>query len=78
VYLSGDVVHSQPGSGPVATLPSSAWPSHYLYFSISTIHGHASLQISPTGQLTVFDSATQPDGTAEGTSLGSISYQIGS
>ncbi len=78
VYLSGAVIHSQSGSGPVATLPPSAWPSHYLYFSINTFHGHASLEISPTGQLTVFDSSTKPDGTADGTSLGNISYQAGS
>ncbi len=72
VYLSGSV-SSPTGSGSPITLPQAAWPTHWLYFTVNTGQGHASLSISPNGQVTVFG-GPQPDET----SLSGISYQVSS
>ena len=70
VYLSG-AASSQTGGGVLATLPPAARPTHWLYLMVNTQHGHASLSISPTGQLTLFGGPSQPEETA----LSGISYQ---
>ncbi len=56
-YLSGSVTSSQFSSSLIASLPAAAWPSHTLYRTVNTDTGRASLQITPTGQLTLFDSS---------------------
>ncbi|HET7013706.1 MAG TPA: hypothetical protein VFI65_07345 [Streptosporangiaceae bacterium] len=75
VYLSGAVTSAtQFGGGLIGTLPAAAWPSHTLYLTLDTADGQASLQISPSGQLTLFDGPSHPDET----SLSGISYQVSS
>lgn len=75
VYLSGAVSHTQSGSGPVATLPLAARPSHYLFLTVSAGQKpYADVSISPNGDITVFGGSSQPVLT----SLSGISFQASS
>jgi hypothetical protein len=76
VYLSGTMVNTV-GSpdGTFATLPPGVRPTHTLYLILNEGPGdHASLEIDPDGNLTVFGS-----GNAGGVpSLAGLSYQVNS
>jgi hypothetical protein len=73
VYLTGTMISSTTNSGLVTALPPDARPAHYLYLTLNEGPApHASLQISPSGAVTVFGA-----GPANGVDfLAGLSYQL--
>ncbi len=71
-YLSGSLEQPSGTSDTFATLPPADWPSHWLYFPVYTDNGgEGSLEVSPTGALSVWGT-----GATQYSSLAGISFPL--
>jgi hypothetical protein len=77
VHLSGSLTQPTAGSAEFATLPPSAWPSHYLYITTYAFDGTpGAVEITPTGQMYAF--GPDPGDTQAYTSLAGVTFPVGS